>query len=1246
MPPDAKSSSSLSAVKNLRVFVDRGGTFTDIIAVDDDDHVYVHKVLSEKRSPEQSAQNLQAGQSGQSDTTSSGIKELLQLIESRHGVKAEAVEVRIGTTVATNALLTRNGARLSLVTNKGFADALEIGYQARNDIFALDIKRAQSLYSEVIEIDCRLDAEGNILRPLDEKEVREKLAELKQRAPETALAVVLMHSYKFPEDEQKVGKIASALGFKTVSLSHQVSPLIKYIGRGDTTCVDAYLSPPLSAYTDRLAHNLDGKPLSFMKSDGGLAVRADFTGKDALLSGPAGGVVGAVKFAANHNFKIVTAFDMGGTSTDVSYFEGKFEKQYETTISDVRVRVPMVAVHTVAAGGGSILGFDGARLTVGPESAGASPGPTCYGNGGPLTITDANLICGRVAADFFPRTFGKSGQEPLDAQATAEAFASLSMSVSAKTKLQAYQDVQYLAYGYIKVAVEKMCRAISRVSTEKGHDVSTSALVAFGGAGGQHACLIAERLNIKSIIVSPLAGVLSAYGIGATAHSAQSRRYCREMLADLKAESLRQSLDSERDKTLARLEAAGDNFKNSTSTETLYVGQLGTDYTIGVVLKNGKFDKAEIEREFLQEHQRLYGFAPSKPQLIVEDIGVEVALAAPAQHMQDLEFLGYQDKEHIEYQQMFGKDGLCRARLLTRRDLKPGLILSGPAIIADATGTTIVEPDWQVQVLDDTSLLLTPLATNPKFQKTQKENVERKDCRKEPCDPVQLELYNNIFMSIAEEMGVTLQQVSHSVNIKERLDFSCAVFDSAGRLIANAPHMPVHLGSMGEAVVSLMRDRGGDFKDGDVYISNDPYNGGTHLPDITAISPVYINSADKPSFFVASRGHHADIGGISPGSMPPLSRTIQEEGTLLDNVLIVRDNELLTSKVKEIFLSGPYPARNIEKTMADLKAQIAANNKGQQALIKLAEERGLAHVLGYMDHIRDNAAKAIRDILKELKDGQATCTMDDGSIIEVKISIDRQAQIATVDFTGTSKETDNNFNAPQAVVRAAVLYVFRTLTKQDIPLNDGCAEPLRIIIPPHTMLSPSPPHAVVAGNVETSQIIVDALYQALNKLANCQGTMNNFTFGNDQYQYYETVCGGAGAGIDAEGEGFAGASAVQTHMTNSRLTDPEILETRFPVLLEEFSIRRGSGGKGKFVGGNGTKRTLKFLAPMQASILSNRRKTKPQGILGGQEGQPGRTVLIKSNGEEITLASTDTRALEAGDSISIETPGAGGCQPA
>lgn len=1228
MPPDEKTSSSISAIKNLQVFVDRGGTFTDIIAVDDDDHVYVHKVLSERRRGDQT------GTSADSDTTSSGIKELLQLIESRHGVKAEANEIRIGTTVATNALLTRSGARLALVTNKGFADALEIGYQARNDIFALDIKRAQLLYSEVIEIDCRLDAEGNILRPLNEKEVREKLAELKRRAPETALAIVLMHSYKFSEDELQVGKIASALGFKTVSLSHQVSPLIKYIGRGDTTCVDAYLSPPLSAYTDRLAQNLDGKSLSFMKSDGGLAVRAEFTGKDALLSGPAGGVVGAVKFGANHNFKTVTAFDMGGTSTDVSYFEGKFEKQYETTISDVRVRVPMVAVHTVAAGGGSILGFDGARLTVGPESAGASPGPSCYGNGGPLTITDANLICGRVAADFFPRTFGKSGQEPLNAQAAETAFESLAQSVFEKTNLQSYKDKQYLAYGYIKVAVEKMCRAISRVSTEKGHDVSTSALVAFGGAGGQHACLIAERLNIKSIIVSPLAGVLSAYGIGATAHSAHSRRYCRQMLQELSADALRLTLDSERQKTMARLDATSA----ATTIETLYLGQLGTDYTIGVALKNGKFDKAEIEREFLQEHQRLYGFVPSKPHLIVEDIGVEVSLPAPARHMQDLEFLGYQDKEHIEYQQMFAKNGLCQARLLTRRDLKAGLVVAGPAIIADATGTTIVEPDWQAQVLEDTSILMTPANTLHQKSETNKQHDE-------PCDPVQLELYNNIFMSIAEEMGVTLQQVSHSVNIKERLDFSCAVFDSAGRLIANAPHMPVHLGSMGEAVVSLMRDRGGDFKNGDVYISNDPYNGGTHLPDITAISPVYINSADKPSFFVASRGHHADIGGISPGSMPPLSRTIQEEGTLLDNVLIVRDSELLTGKVKEIFLSGPYPARNIEKTMADLKAQIAANNKGQQALIKLAKERGLAHVLSYMDHIRDNAAKAIRDILKELKDGQATCTMDDGSTIEVKISIDRQAEIATVDFTGTSKETDNNFNAPQAVVRAAVLYVFRTLTKQDIPLNDGCAEPLRIIIPPHTMLSPSPPHAVVAGNVETSQIIVDALYQALNKLANCQGTMNNFTFGNDQYQYYETVCGGAGAGINAEGEGFAGASAVQTHMTNSRLTDPEILETRFPVLLEEFSIRRGSGGKGKFVGGNGTKRTLKFLAPMQASILSNRRKTKPQGILGGQEGQPGRTVLIKSNGEVITLDSTDTRALEAGDSITIETPGAGGCQP-
>lgn len=1238
MPPDAKSSSSQSAVKNLRIFVDRGGTFTDIIAIDAQDNVFVHKVLSERPAE------------ANTDTTSSGIRELLHLIETRHKIKTETMEVRIGTTVATNALLTRSGARLALVTNKGFADALEIGYQARNDIFALEIKRAQSLYAEVIEIDCRLDAEGNVISPLDEVEVREKLSALNSRDADTALAVVFMHSYKYPQQEICVGKIAGDLGFKQISLSHAVSPLIKYVGRGDTTCVDAYLSPPLSAYTNSLAQNLkqniEDKPLSFMKSDGGLADQKDFSGKDALLSGPAGGVVGAVKFADSHNFKTVTAFDMGGTSTDVSYFDGQFEKQYETTISDVRVRVPMVAVHTVAAGGGSILGFDGARLTVGPQSAGASPGPTCYGNGGPLTITDANLICGRVAAEFFPRTFGKSGQEPIDKAAADLKFAALAKSVAEKTGLVAYKDEQYLAYGYIKVAVEKMARAISRVSTEKGHDVSASALVAFGGAGGQHACLIAERLNIKTIIVSPLAGVLSAYGIGATAHSAQSRRYYRQMLDDIEPDKLRNTLDGERQAAVKRLpdeatQSAIKTIKTIETKETLYLAQLGTDYTIAVPLDKGAFDREQIEKQFLSEHQRLYGFTPADLKLMVEDLGVETILSTPGRRLQNLEFLGYKDsagEPQYQFQTLFAKDGPCQAKLLTRRNLKPGLKISGPAIIADATGTTIIEPDWQAEVLDDTALLITPAQTSQ--TRSPQESLSQEPG--EPCDPVQLELYNNIFMSIAEEMGVTLQQVSHSVNIKERLDFSCAVFDNAGRLIANAPHMPVHLGSMGEAVVSLMRARGAEFQDGDVYISNDPYNGGTHLPDITAISPVYIG-AERPSFFVASRGHHADIGGISPGSMPPLSRTIEEEGTLLDNVLIVRDNELLTSKIKAIFLSGPYPARNIEKTMADLKAQIAANNKGKQALSKLAQERGLTNVLRYMDHIRDNAAKAIRDILKDLKEGRACCTMDDGSLIEVAISIDREKEIATVDFTGTSKETNNNFNAPQAVVRAAVLYVFRTLTRQDIPLNDGCAEPLRIIIPPHTMLSPSPPHAVVAGNVETSQIIVDALYQALNKLANCQGTMNNFTFGNDQYQYYETVCGGAGAGINADGQGFDGASAVQTHMTNSRLTDPEILETRFPVLLEEFSIRRGSGGQGKFVGGNGTKRTLKFLAPMQASILSNRRLTKPHGILGGQDGQPGRTILRRANGEEIILHSTDTRALEAGDSISIETPGAGGC---
>ncbi len=1188
----------------FRFFVDRGGTFTDIIGVGPDQHVYVHKLLS------QNPNSL-------TDPTRAGIEAILTYAgAAAHG---RSDEVRVGTTVATNALLTRSGAKLVLLTNKGLKDALSIGYQARDDIFALEIRKATPLYYEVMEIDCRMTADGQVSKPVDEEEVLNLLRQLKERAPDAVLAVVFMHSYLNGEQEDEVARLATSLGFTNLSLSHKVSPLIKYVPRGDTTCVDAYLNPPLKAYTERLAAQLEGS-LSFMKSDGGLTTMDEFSGKDALLSGPAGGVVGAVKFATARGEEQLIAFDMGGTSTDVSYFAGEFEKQYETIIASVRVRSPMMAVHTVAAGGGSILAFDGARLTAGPESAGSYPGPSSYGHGGPLTITDANLILGRISVAHFPKTFGKKQDAALDTVTPRKLFQEMGELVAAKTGLKKYLQPEVLAYGFLTVAVEKMCRAIARVSTEQGHDVSQATLVAFGGAGGQHACLIAERLGIKKIIVSPLAGVLSAYGIGVTAHSASASCSWRQTLATLPSPSLQTRFEKLRESAQRKLKT-----KVGAADRLVFLRYQGSDCSTAVKLDESPSIE-QVRKTFEEKHEKIFGFHLPAAEIVIEDLAVELKEESRPLDTGALTFISYDDVP-AACQKLYAGGRFHDVTPLTVRDLHAGLTITGPALLAGATATTVIEPGWRALVEADGGLTLI----------REEEGRSAADpASHSQADPVLLELFNNIFMAIAEEMGTTLQHVSHSVNIKERLDFSCAIFDGEGRLIANAPHMPVHLGSMGEAVVALMKARAEDLQEGQVYVSNNPYNGGTHLPDITAISPLFAGES-KPLFFVASRGHHADIGGITPGSMPPLSTTIEEEGALLDNLLIMQDRVLLEDSVRRAFLDNRYPARNIEQTMSDLKAQIAANLKGIQALKKLMRERGLQTVQVYMQHIRANAALAIREILQELEEGAGVATMDDGSTIAVQIKIDKTNKQAVIDFTGTSPQTMNNFNTPRSVVRAAVLYVFRTLIKHDIPLNDGCSEPLKIIIPEGSLLSPSYPRAVVAGNVETSQIIVDLLYQCLGRLANSQGTMNNLTFGNERYQYYETICGGSGAG-----PGFAGSSAVQTHMTNSRLTDPEILETRYPVMLEEFSIRTGSGGAGLFPGGDGACRTLRFLENMEVSILSGRRRTRPEGLMGGGGALSGRTTWIKAGGESSLLSSTDHVLVQAGDCIRIETPGGGG----
>lgn len=1226
-------------LRAIDVFVDRGGTFTDMVAVVGDERLIIKKVLSQKTAAE--AKSIPCSEHAL-DPLTVGLLELLA--ECRSIYPNDTVcfrQIRIGTTVATNALLERKGEAVVLITNKGFGDALKIGYQNRPDIFALEIIKSKPLFSEVIELDCRYGADGEEVAPLDENQARAAILEAHAKGINSA-AIVFMHGYKYEKHELACAEISTDIGLNNVSASCRVNPLIKFVGRGDTTLVDAYLTPALNRYTTTIVNELtanlpfisESKSLLFMKSDGGLASLQDFRGRDALLSGPAGGVVGAVRAAGIAGFENVVALDMGGTSTDVSYFEGEYERLYETTLAGVRIRAPMLAVHTVAAGGGSILEFDGARFLVGPHSAGAVPGPACYGHEGPATVTDANLLLGRISARHFPHSFGPDFAAALSLEASEKAFKNLQKKIIASTgtnlgsEPNPYEKIEHIAWGYLTIAVEKMAQAIAHVSTQKGHDVTEAVLVAFGGAGGQHACLIAERLGIKKILLHPLAGVLSAWGIGATERTTVKER------------AIGEKLDEQLLATLPCFfsELSGVDEADNTMVENkLFLHYSGSDTKLTVVFREQSL--SEIYAEFSLRHKKLFGFAEENGILIAEAAMTTITTCGSIPEIWQAREQEAQSTEE-ERHRMFAAGNWHDVAIRRRSELKPGTILQGPLLIAEETSTTVLEPGWEARVANNGSLIIT------------KENSDIGSQSLSPAlsseapDPVRLELFSNIFMSIAEEMGLTLQQVSHSVNIKERLDFSCAIFDSQGRLIANAPHIPVHLGSMGDSVRSLIQSRSSEINltgsasshltmnEGDVYVLNNPYNGGTHLPDITVVSPVFIDGA--LSFFTASRGHHADIGGISPGSMPADSKNIEEEGVLIDNFQVVDRGRFLESQLISLLESAKYPPRNIKQNIADLKAQIAANNKGILGLRKAVAKYGLSTVNDYMNHVRTNAAQAIRKILPDLKDGEATCTMDNGSVIKVKVTLDSRNEKITVDFNGTSPQATGNLNSPIAVCRAAVLYVFRTLTKAAIPLNDGCLEPVELIIPPG-LLNPKPPAAVVAGNVETSQIIVDVLYRALGIMAASQGTMNNLTFGDGTHQYYETICGGSGAGAD-----FEGADAVQTHMTNSRLTDPEILETRFPVRLEEFSIRAGSGGVGRRSGGCGAIRRIRFLKPMAVSILSNRRLIAPPGLNGGADGSCGHNILIAAQGTIQELGPTAAIAVAAGDAVQIETPGGGG----
>ncbi|MGH8298060.1 MAG: hydantoinase B/oxoprolinase family protein [Steroidobacteraceae bacterium] len=1200
-------------------WIDRGGTFTDIVARAPDGGLRTRKLLSEN--PDQYA-----------DAAVEGIRRILGLASDAPIPSAAIAAVKMGTTVATNALLERRGERTLLAITSGFADALRIGYQNRPRLFDRHIVLPQLLYERVVEVTERVSAEGEVLVPIDLERPREEL----QRAFEDgirAVAVVFVHGYRYPQHERAFAQLAREIGFTQVSVSHEVSPLVKLVGRGDTTVVDAYLSPVLRKYVDQVAGELgEGVRLLFMQSNGGLAQARRFHGKDAILSGPAGGIVGMVRTATEAGAKRVIGFDMGGTSTDVSHYAGELERTFETLVAGVRIRAPMMHIHTVAAGGGSICRFDGIRLRVGPQSAGAIPGPACYRRGGPLTVTDCNVMLGRLQAEYFPRVFGPHADAPIDVGAVEDRFGAMAEEVARTTG--ARRSRHELAQGFLRIAVENMANAIKQISIQRGHDVTTYTLACFGGAGGQHACLVADSLGMRRILIHRLAGVLSAYGMGLADLRVLKQRAVEAPLDGALTPQLRRLLAELEREGVADMAAQGVAASNITVLRRLHLKYEGTDLALVIPFA----ETGVVTEAFAAAHRARFGFdVPGRP-LIVEAASVEVVGGGEAQNRPSHSPVEATSPPPMRAQRpvWFGAAAV-EAPIYSRDDLKFGQVIAAPAVIIEASATTVVEPGWRATVDALENLVLERVEAPPK-----------RAAIGTNADPVMLEVFGNLYMSVAEQMGVALQSTSRSVNIKERLDYSCAVFDRSGALIANAPHMPIHLGSMGESVkvVIAARDREADRRGmlpGDVYALNAPYNGGTHLPDITVIMPVFGAEAPAavggapPLFYVASRGHHADIGGITPGSMPPGSRTITEEGVLIDNFLLLDAGRFREEETLARLRGGPYPSRNPGQNLADLKAQVAACAKGAEELRRMVRHFGLPVVNAYMQHVQDHAAEAVRRVLDVLHDGEFAYEMDDGSIIRVRITIDRAARRARIDFSGTSPQRPNNFNAPPAISRAAVLYVFRTLVEDDIPMNDGCLIPLELVIPEGSMLRPRYPAAVVAGNVETSQTIIDALYGALGVLAGAQGTMNNFTFGDGDHQYYETVCGGSGAGPD-----FDGTDAVQTHATNSLLTDPEVLEWRFPVLLERFAIRRGSGGKGRHHGGDGVVRQIRFRAPMTAAILSNRRRVPPFGLSGGGPGQVGRNWIRRAAGAVESLAATQAVEMGAGDVFVIETPGGGG----
>ena len=1200
-------------------WIDRGGTFTDVVARRPDGTLAVHKLLSQDPR--------------YADPAIAGIRQLLAIPAGAPLPADQITVVRLGTTVATNALLERKGEPTVLVITAGFADALRIGYQERPKIFERRIVRPQMLYSRVIEAAERVGADGAVIVPLDEAAIQRDLTGAYQ-AGFRSVAVVCMHGYRYPEHERRIGAIARQIGFTQVSESHATSPLMKLVSRGDTTLVDAYLSPIIARYSDRVSAELGDVRVQFMQSNGGLTGADLFRGKDAILSGPAGGIVGMARTAQQAGFRQVIGFDMGGTSTDVSHFAGDFERQYETQVAGVRMRAPMLSIHTVAAGGGSVLHFDGSRYRVGTDSAGADPGPACYRRGGPLTVTDANVMLGRIQPGHFPHVFGPGGDQALDAEVVAGKFAALAADIGQVTgTVPAPEDV---AAGFVDIAVANMANAIKKISVQRGYDVTEYVLATFGGAGGQHACAVADALGMSKVLIHPLAGVLSALGIGLADVTAMREAAVEAALGDALMPELGRvvgGLLADARAELAAEGAAGEaGPERQTIVRSAHLKYEGTDTALPVPFGPA----AEMVAAFEAAHRQHFSFLMPDRAVIVEAVSVEVAmasapvgiagpgLAAPGQAPGTAAGGGRTVPMHAA--------GSWReVPLARRRDLRPGQRVDGPALIVEDFATTVLQPGWQAEVTGRGDLLLTRVTARPAASAAGTE-----------VDPVMLEIFNNLFMSVAEQMGVRLRATAHSVNIKERLDFSCAIFDADGGLIANAPHIPVHLGSMGESIRIVAERNAGLMRPGDVYVLNDPYHGGTHLPDITVVTPVFGAVAPPDGeqqilFFVASRGHHAEVGGITPGSMPAFSTEVEQEGVLIDNWLLVREGVLREAETLDLLRSARYPSRNPEVNLADLRAQIAANELGVAELRRMCEHFGLDVVTAYMGHVQDNAEQAVREVIRTLPDGQCDYELDNGARIKVAVRVDQAARSAQIDFTGTSPQVSGNFNAPSSVAMAAVLYVLRSLVADEIPLNSGCLKPVRVIIPPGSLLSPQYPAAVAAGNVETSQAITGALFAALGVMAEGSGTMNNVTIGNERYQYYETVASGSGAG-----DGFDGTDVVQTHMTNSRLTDPEVLEWRYPVRLERYEIRPGSGGAGRWHGGAGGRREIRFGEPMTVTTLAGHRRVPPYGMAGGLPGALGSHWVRRADGSVTAMRGCDSVPVGAGDVFVIETPGGGG----